>query len=143
MLYRSILDDPQGFVGHQLADAQTFFPSACILPIAAQPIFWLLEDAVVGRDHPTLGAIHEDSHAAGLSLDFLAQRADQVGTEDADLVAQYLRVDGVVDQGRNCFALPADRLDDAHAPIVQVGSVIVVSNPAARLAGRDADRGRL
>ena len=52
-------DDPQGFVGHQVADPQAFFPGSRISPVAAQWISGMVEVAIVGRDHPSLGAVQE------------------------------------------------------------------------------------
>ncbi len=103
----------------------------------------LIQVAIVGRDHSPLGAVHEQGRTPGLSFDLLAKRPDQVRAEDADAVAQDFRMDRVVDERGDRLAAGADRLDDAHPPVIQVGRVIVVGDLPLRLAGGDLDPGRL
>ena len=82
----------------------------------------LVEVAVVGRDHAALGAVHEQAPCRRLRLDLVAERADEVGADDADVVAEDLGMDGVVDQRGDGLALRVDRLDDAHAGVVESGA---------------------
>ena len=103
----------------------------------------LIQVAVVGRDHAALGAVDEDRHAAGPRFDLVAERADQVGAENADAVAEHLRMDRVIHQRGDGFALRAHRLDDTHPAIVQIGRVIVVRDFSLGLARGNLERSRL
>ena len=67
-----------------------------------------------------------------LRLDRLAERTDEVGAENADVVAQHLGMDRVVHQRGDRLALGADRLDHAHSPVVEIGRVVVVGDLALR-----------
>ena len=59
------------------------------------------------------------------------------------VVAENFGMDGVVDERRDGLALPVPGLDDAHPPVVEIGSIVVVGDLALGLAGRDLDRRRL
>ena len=93
-----VLDDALGFGGHELADAEAFFPGAGVVPFGFERIGGLVEPAVVGGDHAPLRAIHEHAHAAEVGFELVAERADEVGADQADSVAEDFGMDGVVDQ---------------------------------------------
>ena len=127
------------FVGHQLPDAEALVPRPFILPVTPQRIRRLFQVAVVGRDHASLGTVDEQGQAAGLGFDLFAQRADQVGAEDAGVRTEDFGVHRVIHQGGNRLAARSDGLDDTHAAIVEIGHIIVVSDFAASLAGRNLE----
>ena len=140
-LLRGVLDDAQRLVGHQVADPQAFVPRAGVVPVAA------LRVPRAGRGSrlsavtmPPWAPFMNRAVPAARRLDRLAERADQVGAEDADAVAEDFGVDRVVDERGDRLALRADRLDDAHPPVVEVGGVVVVGDLPLRLARRDLDR---
>ena len=118
-----------------MADPLALLPGADVLPIAADRIGGSVEVAVVGGDHPPLGAVDEHRQSSPPLLDPRAHRPDQVGREDAPFVADHLRVDRVIDERGNRFAVERDRLNDPHPPVVEIGGVIVEGDPPFRFGG--------
>ncbi len=68
------------------------------MPFSLERIGGFVEEAVVGGDHAPLRAVHEHTHAAEVGLEFVAQRADEVGADEAEFAAQDFGMDGVVDE---------------------------------------------
>ena len=68
------------------------------MPLGLERIGRLVEEAVVGGDHAALRAVHEHPHAAEVGFELVAQRADEVGADEADAVAEHFGMDGVVDE---------------------------------------------
>ena len=106
-------------------------------------ILRLVQVAVVGSDHSSLGAVQEERRPARGRFDLLAKRANEVGAEDADVVAQDLWMNRVIDERGDCFALWAGCLDDAHPPIIKVGRIVVVGDFPLGFARGNLDGGRL
>ena len=70
-----------GFGGHELANADAFFPGARVVPFGFERIGGFVEAAIVGRDHAPLRTIHEHAHAAEVGFEFVAKRADEIGAD--------------------------------------------------------------
>src|SRR5206468_9305769 len=99
--------------------------------------------AIVGGDHASLGAVHEQPDAAAFFLETLPERTDQIRTENPLTGADHFRMDRVVDEGGKRFAIRADGLDDVATRVVQLLSVIVIGDLSLRLASSDFEADRL
>ena len=128
-----------GFVGHQVADPQALVPGAGVVPMRLLRIARLVEKAVVGRDHSSLGAVHENRHPTGLFFQAIPERADQIGAEEARVGAEHLRMNRVVDERRDRLSGGGLRPDDAHPLVIERGGVIVVRDFPPGLVGGDLD----
>src|SRR5689334_608549 len=93
-LHRRSLNNSQGLIAEQIADALTLLPISGFAALIS----------IIRRDHPALCAIHKNCRAAAVFRNSIAKRPDKVRTANARAAAQYLRMNRVVDQRSNRFA---------------------------------------
>lgn len=132
-----ILDDSLCFGGHEPTDPQTFFPCSGIGPFGLQWVGRFLQISVVGGDHASLRTVHEHSHPAEIGFELIAEWSDEVGADDARTGSEDFGMEGVVHQSPDRLAFGCDRLNDAHARVIQFGSVVVVGNFSLCFSGGD------
>lgn len=88
------------------------------MPVSTLRILRTAQISIVGRNHPSLSSIHEDPRPSRLLFNAIAQRADQIRAEHPDARAQYLGVDGIIDQRDNRLPVFVHGLNYAHATVV-------------------------
>jgi len=90
-----------------------------------------------------LRAIHEYRAAAAFSFHFIAERADQIRAQNSLIRTDYFRMNGVIDQRGEWFAVDANGLDDMTPRVVELFGVIVVGDFSFGFAGGDFEGGGL